>query len=631
MKKHEDRLEMDQYLFHQGTHYNAYEFLGAHVLNDNRVRFITWAPNATHVQLMCNYNHFSGEGFDFERLNDQGLWILYTDKVHVGDVYKYKIHHAGGFNVKSDPYAQYSEVRPNNASVVYESDFKFTDDDWMSRRRNSNIYESPINIYEIHLGSWKKHFTDDQNPNGTYFYTYEQFIDTLIPYLLEMNYTHVEFLPLGEHPFDGSWGYQMTGYFSATSRYGTPDELKQLINALHHAGIGVIMDVVLAHFNKDDHGLRRFDGTPTYEHPNDYIANKRSWGTLTFDYGRNEVQSFLVSNCLFWIKEFHIDGLRVDAVHSMIDLNFENYEEHEKIYNEHGDSRNIAGIEIIKKINTAVFNEDTSILMMAEDSSDIPHITHPIENGGLGFNFKWDLGWMHDRLKYISKSFDERVHFHDNMTFGMMYRYSENFVLPLSHDEVVHYKKSILDKQQGDQWQQFAGVRVLYGNQMSDPGKQLLFMGQEIGMYHEWKDHEEVDWHLLEFPLHQKLHQYMKDLNALYRDNPEFYQLDYHQKGFQWMVVNDRNNGVFAYTRSSRDGFKVCVLNFKPDVHYDYRIPVPFTGTYKEIFNSDDAKYGGSNVTNDTHQTIDQPFNDQGQHIKITVSPLAFIVFELKN
>lgn len=631
MKKHEDRLEMDQYLFHQGTHYNAYEFLGAHVLDDNRVRFITWAPNAHHVQLMCNYNHFSGDGLDFERLNDQGLWVLYTDKVHVGDVYKYKIHHANGYNVKSDPYAQYSEVRPNNASIVYKSDFKFTDDDWMARRRNSNIYESPINIYEIHLGSWKRHFTDDQNPNGTYFYTYQQFIDTLIPYLQEMNYTHVEFLPLGEHPFDASWGYQMTGYFSATSRYGTPDELKQLINALHRAGIGVIMDVVLAHFNKDDHGLRRFDGTPTYEHPDEYIANKRAWGTLTFDFGRNEVQSFLVSSCLFWIKEFHIDGLRVDAVHSMIDLNFENYEEHEKIYNEHGDDRNIAGIEIIKKINTAVFKEDTSILMMAEDSSDIPLITHPIDNGGLGFNFKWDLGWMHDRLKYISKSFDERMHYHDKMTFTMMYKYNENYVLPLSHDEVVHYKKSILDKQQGDQWQQFAGVRVLYGNQMSEPGKQLLFMGQEIGMYHEWKDHEEVDWHLLEFPLHQQLKLYMKDLNALYRDNPEFYQLDYEQEGFQWMVVNDRDNGVFAYTRSSRDGFKVCVLNFKPDVHFDYSIPVPLGGEYKEIFNSDHAKYGGSGVINGTHQTIDQAMNNQDQHIKITVSPLAFIVFEFKN
>lgn len=631
MENFQDNLEMDQFLFHQGTHYTAYNFLGAHVQPDGRVRFITWAPNAHHVQLMCQYNYFSGDGFDFERLNDQGLWVLYTDKVHVGDVYKYKIHHAYGVNEKSDPYARFSEVRPSNASIVYNDEFEFTDHEWMENRRRKNIYESPINIYEVHLGSWKRHFSDDQNPNRTFFYTYQQYIDTLIPYLLEMNYTHVEFLPLGEHPYDQSWGYQMTGYFSATSRFGEPHELKQLINALHHAGIGVIMDVVPAHFNKDDHGLRRFDGTPTYEHPDDYIANKRGWGTLTFDFARNEVQSFLVSSCMFWIKEFHIDGLRVDAVHSMIDLNFENYEDHEKIYNEHGDNRNIGGIEIIKKINTAVFKEDDSILMMAEDSSDIPLITHPIEHGGLGFNFKWDLGWMHDTLKYLSKWFDEREYHHDNMTFSMVYKYNENYVLPLSHDEVVHFKKSVLDKQQGDQWQQFAGVRALYGKQMSEPGKQLLFMGQEIGMYHEWKDNEEVDWHLLEFPLHHQLQTYMKDLNALYRDNREFYELDYQKEGFQWMIVNDRQNSVFAYTRSSRDGFKVCVMNFKPNAHQDFRVPVPATGTYKEIFNSDHLKYGGSGVLNGEHHTFDEPMNDQEQHIRISVAPLAFLVFELKK
>ncbi len=626
MQKYYDEFNNDQFLFHQGTHYTAYNFLGAHPQDDGKIRFITWAPKAKHVQLACQYNHFSGDGLDFECLSEEGLWVLYTDKVRPGDVYKYKIHHARDVSLKSDPYAQFSEVRPGNASIVYKDDFKYTDDEWMQSRRNKNIYESPINIYEVHLGSWRRHQTNNQNPNGTYFYTYQQYIDTLIPYLLEMNYTHVEFLPLGEHPYDPSWGYQMTGYFSATSRFGEPHELKALINALHHAGIGVIMDVVPAHFNKDDHGLRLFDGTPTYEHPDEYIANKRGWGTLTFDFGRNEVQSFLVSSVMFWIKEFHVDGLRIDAVHSMIDLNFENYEDHEKIFNEHGDDRNIAGIEIIKKINAAVFKEDTSILMMAEDSSAIPMITHPIEHGGLGFNFKWDLGWMHDRLIYTSKDYDERKHYHDKMTFTMMYKYNENYVLPLSHDEVVHFKKSMLDKQVGDQWQQFAGVRVLYGNQMSEPGKQLLFMGQEIGMYHEWKDHEQVDWHLLEYPLHHQLQTYLKDLNALYRDNAEFHQLDYSVEGFQWMMVDDIDNGVFAYTRSSRDGFKLCVLNFKPDVHHNYKVPVPMSGSYKEIMNSDDEKYGGSGVLNGKDLKT-----NEAQQLAITVAPLAFMVFELNK
>ncbi len=631
-------FDLDKYLFHQGNHFKAYEFLGAHLEGDGTVRFITWAPKADHVQLACDMNDFTGEDMDFEPLGENGLWIFRTGKLSMGDIYKYRIHFNGTSHLKSDPYGLYHEKRPQTASVIYEDDFKFTDDEWLDRRRKSNVYQSPISIYEMHLGTWIRHsvketegLTEDEQTDLAH-YTYIETAEALIPYLKEMNYTHVEFLPLTEYPYDLSWGYQVTGYFSATSRYGNPEGLKFLINELHKADIGVIMDFVPAHFCRDDHGLRIFDGSPTYEHPDVRIADKRQWGTLTFDYGRPEIQSFLISAALYWFREFHIDGLRVDAVHSMIDLNFENHAPNEKIYNADGTEENKAGISFLKKLNTAVFSYDASLLMMAEDSSDIPNVTSPVDVGGLGFNFKWDLGWMHDRLSYMDKDFSHRDYFHNRMTFSLAYKYNENYVLPLSHDEVVHGKKSMLEKMYGDQWQQFAQVRLLYGSQMSEPGKQLLFMGQEIGMYHEWKDRSQVDWNLLEYPYHRNVKKYVQDLNRLYREHGEFYMADYEPEGFRWLVVDDAEHSIFSYIRQSGTEMKICILNYRPDVYNDFKIPVPYPGTYREIFNSDSAQYSGSGVINEgRHFSFDERHMREAQHIKVTVAPLAFQVFEIEK
>lgn len=632
-----DDFGQDKYLFHQGNHFKTYEFLGCHSDTDGNIRFITWAPKADHVQLACELNGFSGSGMDFEPLGENGLWIYRTNRLSMGDTYKYLIHFDGASHLKADPYGIYHEKRPNTATIVYQDDFKFMDDDWLKKRRNSNVYQSPINIYELHLGTWMKHpvnetagLTDDEVTDLAH-YSYSEVSKVLIPYLREMRYTHVEFLPLTEHPFDLSWGYQVTGYFSATSRYGNPEDLKYLINELHKADIGVIMDYVPAHFCRDDHGLRIFDGTPTYEHPDERIADKRQWGTLTFDYGRPEIQSFLISSAMYWFREFHVDGLRIDAVHSMIDLNFENKESHEKIYNSDGSETNKAGIEFLKKLNTAVFDYDQSLLMMAEDSSDTPQVTAPVDEGGLGFNFKWDLGWMHDRLGYMNKDFSHRDYFHNRMTFSLAYKYNENYVLPLSHDEVVHGKKSIVGKMYGDQWQQFAQARLLYGNQMSEPGKQLLFMGQEIGMYREWKDKGQVDWHLLDDSHHRSLKVYIRDLNQFYRNHSEFYKYDYEPEGFKWLVVDDTNHSIFSYLRQADGKFQICILNYRPDVYHDFKIPVPKAGTYRETFNSDCTEYSGSGVTNDgRHFSFDERHIREDQHIKVTVAPLAFQVFEIE-
>lgn len=633
-----DNFEMDKYLFHQGNHYRAYEFLGCHPDGEGHIRFITWAPKADHVQLACDLNGFSGSGMDFQPLGENGLWIFRTDQLSMGETYKYRIHFSGTSQLKADPYGFYHEKRPDTASIIYQDDFKFTDDEWLEKRRLSNVYQSPISIYEMHMGTWLKHsvpdaegMTEDELADRAH-YTYREAAKVLIPYLEEMNYTHVEFLPLTEYPFDLSWGYQVTGYFSATSRYGDPQGLKYLINELHKAEIGVIMDYVPAHFCKDAHGLRMFDGTPTYEHPDERIADKRQWGTLTFDYGRPEVQSFLVSAAMYWFREFHIDGLRIDAVHSMIDLNFENHEPHEKIYNSEGSGTNIAGVEFLKKLNTVVFDFDQSVLMMAEDSSDTPMVSAPVDKGGLGFNFKWDLGWMHDRLRYMDKDFSHRDYFHNRMTFSLAYKYNENYVLPLSHDEVVHGKKSIVGKMYGDQWQQFAQARLLYGNQMSEPGKQLLFMGQEIGMYHEWKDREQVDWHLLDYPYHRDLKKYVQDLNRFYRKHPAFFKSDYDPDGFRWLVVDDTEHSIFSYTRQTGGKFLVCILNYRTDVYHDFKVPVPEPGTYREIFNSDSTRYSGSGIINNgRHFSFDEQHIREKQFIKVTVAPLTFQVFEIET
>ncbi|WP_370621923.1 1,4-alpha-glucan branching protein GlgB [Bacillus sp. JCM 19034] len=480
-----------------------------------------------------------------------------------------------------------------------------------------------MNIYEVHAGSWKTH--DD----GT-LYSYVELADELIPYVKSLGFTHIELLPLGEHPFDLSWGYQQTGYFSATSRYGSPDDFKYFINQCHVEEIGVILDWVPGHFCKDDHGLRQFDGTPIFEYSDPKKAEKQNWGTLTFDFGRPEVQSFLISNALYWLKEFHIDGLRVDAVASMLYLNFDRNDQ-EKLYNGYGGEENLEAIAFLKKLNEAVFHYYPNTLMMAEDSTDIPLITSPTYMGGLGFNFKWNMGWMNDTLDYMERDPIYRKWHHQSLTFPIMYTYTENFLLPLSHDEVVHGKKSLLDKMPGDQWQKFANLRLLYGYMMTHPGKKLLFMGGELALYSEWKDQEQLDWHLLDYPLHKAMYDYVKEVNHFYKQQPALYECDHEPKGFEWIDPHNIDQSIIVFLRRGKikNQELIIICNFTPNVYYDYKVGVPHPGTYQEVFNSDATKFGGSNQLNDGKSfSFPARWHGYNQHIKVKIPPLAISIFQ---
>ncbi|MEE1107674.1 MAG: 1,4-alpha-glucan branching protein GlgB, partial [Macrococcus canis] len=538
--------DLDRFLFHQGTHYASQQFMGAHFNKDKgETTFTVWAPNARNVSIALDANEWTGSGYELEKVPDSGL---YTGIFNVGNgtVYKYLIETEEGKQIfKADPYAFYAEKRPATASIVTDISYEWSDEAWQKKKMTKSPYDQPINIYEVHLGTWKKHnverhegesidtFTDRS------YYTYREMADTLIPYVKKLGYTHIELMPITEHPFDLSWGYQVTGYFAPTSRFGTPQDFKYFIDQCHQQQIGVILDWVPAHFCKDAHGLRMFDGTPLFEHPDMYRAEKRGWGTLTFDFGRTEVQSFLVSNALFWLNEYHIDGLRVDAVHSMTDLNFENHEVHERIFNDEGTTIHKEAVAFLQKLNTEVFKHYPHTLMIAEDSSDMKTVTTPVTSGGLGFNFKWDLGFMHDTLDYMELDPIMRQHHHNYLNFPLVYRYDENFILPFSHDEVVHGKLSMLDKMPGDQWQKFAQYRLLYGYQMTQPGKKLNFMGSEIGMYAEWKDKEQVDWFLLKYPYHQGLQDFVRDMNKLYLKEKPLFELDYETQGFKWIDADN--------------------------------------------------------------------------------------------
>ncbi|TDM07321.1 1,4-alpha-glucan branching protein GlgB [Macrococcus lamae] len=629
--------DLDQYLFHQGTHYEAYRFLGSHYIPEsNETIFTVWAPQAHAVAIAVDDNNWTGEGYELQKLSEQGLWTGQFD-VQPGTAYKYFIRTDNGFQLKADPYARTAEIRPRTASVVTApSTYKWNDMSWQKNKENKNPYTSAINIYEVHLGTWKKHdieWTEDMSIDSytdATFYSYREMAAELVPYVKEMGYTHVEFLPLTEHPFDLSWGYQVTGYYAPTSRFGTPEDFKYLVDCFHQAGIGVLMDWVPAHFCKDEHGLRQFDGRPLYEYSDPKRAEKRGWGTLTFDFGRNEVQSFLVSNANFWLKEFHLDGLRVDAVHSMTDLNFENYTEEEKIYNDEGSSEHKEAVAFIKKLNTVLFDYHPQALIMAEDSSDMPLVTAPVEHGGLGFNFKWDLGFMHDTLDYFELDQGARPYNHQFLTFPMMYRYNENYVLPFSHDEVVHGKLSMLDKMPGDQWQKFANLRALYGYMMTYPGKKLLFMGSELGLYSEWKDKEQIDWFLLKYPFHHGMQKYVKALNEFYSKHPELYEQDYDPQGFDWIDVDNNEQSIISYIRTSAVGEQlIVVLNFTGQVHYDYVLGVPAEGSYQEIFNSDHEDFGGSNqLVNDILLSSKLAVNGYNQSIKTKLPPFGMTVYK---
>ncbi|MEF2245659.1 1,4-alpha-glucan branching protein GlgB [Paenibacillus sp. IITD108] len=624
--------ELDSYLFHQGTHYQCYKFLGCHLsesYGEKGLRFVVWAPHASAVSVAGDFNNWTGDGYSLERINQTGLWGGFFRDIKPNSPYKYRITPSNGAAfLKADPYAYQSELRPHTASMTPSPDmYMWKDHKWEAKKKKRQPYKEPILIYEMHFGSWKI------KADGSY-YTYRELAAEIIPYIKKLGYTHIELLPIAEHPLDLSWGYQVTGYYAPTSRYGKPNDFKYFVDQCHLNGIGVILDWVPGHFCKDDHGLRRFDGESLYEYSDPEKAEKRTWGTLTFDYGRPEVQSFLISNAIFWLKEYHIDGLRVDAVASMTSLNFDRGDNEEQLKNGWGDDENLEALALIRKLNEVVFRYFPNALMMAEDSSDLPGVSRPTYQGGLGFNFKWDMGWMNDMLTYMEYDPIYRKWHHNLLTFSFMYTYKENFVLPLSHDEVVHGKKSLLNKMPGDQWQQFANLRLLYGYMMVHPGKKLLFMGGEFGQYIEWRDQHQLDWHLFDYPLHHSLFDYVKDLNHFYRHQPALFTLDHDPAGFQWIDADNSEQSIIACIRKSNNPSHnlLIVCNFTPQVYYDFKVGVPAPGTYKEIFNSDSACYGGSDQLNTSfHFSFPDEWHGQKQHIKIKVPPLAICIFNQVN
>ena len=625
--------EFDLYLFHQGTNYHAQEMLGAHFIEQNGrrgVRFTVWAPNANAVSVVGDFNDWSVLVNPMSRIGDGEIWETFVEGLGEGETYKYAIEPQwGGPRImKADPYGFYAEKKPQTASRTYDMNhYEWQDAAWQERKERESSYERPMLTYEVHAGSWRRTL------EGEYL-SYRELADQLIRYVKDMNYTHIEFMPLCEHPYDGSWGYQATGYFAVTSRYGTPDDFRYLVDTAHQNGICIIMDWVPGHFCKDEQGLRHFDGKNLYESDNETRAENWEWGTTNFDYGRTEVQSFLISNALFWFEEFHIDGLRIDAVANMLYLNY-GRKDGEWQPNKYGDTGNLEAMDFLKKLNETIFKYHPHALMIAEESTSWPLISKPVYMGGMGFNYKWNMGWMNDMLAYMSLDPIYRKWNQDKITFSLMYAFSENFVLPLSHDEVVHGKCSLISKMPGDYWQKFAGLRGFFGYWMAHPGKKLLFMGGEFGHFIEWNFDDSMDWHLVEqYPMHTKMLAYSKALNKFYVDNKALWQVDFDWNGFQWIDCNDSENSIIALVRRAEDpsDFIICVHNFTPEVRHSYRIGVPTKGTYVEVFNSDEEAYGGSGVLNAGDiVSEDYAFHGREQSIVITVPPLAAAFYRLKR
>lgn len=589
--------------FHQGTNRRAYEMLGAHPCYEGDVKkwhFAVWAPNAKHVSLVGEFNFWDKSKHAMVKQFD-GTWEIRLSEAELVKnmkedgfpTYKYAVWGADDvWRMKADPFAFFTEPRPNNGSRVYDmGNYAWKDSEWMEKRRQFNANSSPVNIYEVHAGSWKRH------EDGT-FLTYIELADELIPYVQEMGYTHIELLPVMEHPLDMSWGYQVTGFFSATSRYGTPDGLRQFIDRCHQAGIGVILDWVPAHFPRDEVGLYKFDGTDLYNHPDPRRGEIPQWGTMLFDFARGEVCSYLLSSVCFWIDLFHADGIRVDAVSSIIYYDFCK-EPGQYLPNEYGGRENLDGLNFLRRMNQTVYHDAPGIMMIAEESTSFPMITAPTYVGGLGFGFKWNMGWMNDILSYIKLDPVYRKYHHDKLTFSLMYAFNENYILPFSHDEVVHGKHSMLDKNPGDIWNKFAGLRALYGYTMAHPGKKLLFMGGEFAHFIEWKFDDQLDWFLLVYERHAPLQKCVKTLNHLYKDLPALHEVDNSWDGFQWVTPNDADNSTVAFIRTDKAGKSIlCITNFTPVFRPIYRIPLPYGGTLNELFNTDRAEFGGSNQYN---------------------------------
>lgn len=625
--------DYDVYLFSEGNHHKIYEKLGSHVCNINGIDgtlFAVWAPCARRVSVVGNFNQWDGRRHQMRNLGCSGVWELFIPGIGTDELYKYEIKTPHNeIYLKADPYAFYSELRPGTASVVYSLDnYKWNDENWVKERDISNNFDKPVSIYELHLGSWARIPEEDHR-----FLTYREHADRLVNYVKEMGYTHIELLPIAEYPFDGSWGYQITGYYSVTSRYGTPEDFMYFVDKCHENGIGVLVDWVPAHFPKDGHGLARFDGTALYEHYDQKQGEHPDWGTHIFNFGRHEVRNFLVSNALFYFEKYHIDGLRIDAVASMLYLDYAK-KDGEWVPNQWGGKENVEAIDFMRQLNSTVYKYYPGVMMVAEESTSWALVSKPPYVGGLGFSYKWNMGWMNDFLSYISKDPIYRKYHQNELTFSSIYAFAENFILVLSHDEVVHGKCSMINKMPGDYWQKFAGLRATYGYMYSHPGKKLLFMGGEFGQFIEWDYKRSLDWHLLDYEMHQKLQRYVKDLNKLYKNEKALYEIDFDHEGFEWIDCNDADHSIITFMRKGKDwknDMLIVVCNFTPVMYTDYRIGVPFDASYEEIFNSDSAVYGGSNKGNAGKVKAEEiSFHGKPYSLNLTIPPLGVIYLKPK-
>ncbi|ACI20861.1 1,4-alpha-glucan branching protein GlgB [Thermodesulfovibrio yellowstonii] len=624
--------DFDIYLFKEGNHFNAYEKLGSHIIEVDGKKgtyFAVWAPNAERVYVIGDFNGWELSHPLSVRWDNSGIWEGFIPEIDKGTKYKYYIISKYGYHLeKGDPYAFFWEIPPATASIVWDLEYKWNDEEWMKNRVKRNGLNCPISIYEVHLGSWRR--VPEQ---GNRFLTYRELAEWLPKYVKDMGFTHVEFLPVMEHPFYGSWGYQTIGYFAPTSRYGTPQDFMYLIDKLHQNEIGVILDWVPSHFPDDGHGLSFFDGTYLYEHQDPKKGYHPHWHSYIFNHGRNEIRNFLISSAVFWLDKYHIDGLRVDAVASMLYLDY-GRAEGEWIPNKYGGKENLEAIEFIKRLNETVYEKYPDTQTIAEESTAWPLVTHPTYIGGLGFGMKWNMGWMHDTLYYFSKDPIYRKYHHGELTFSIWYAFSENFVLPLSHDEVVYGKSSLLNKMPGDQWQKFANLRLLFGYMYAHPGKKLLFMGGEFGQWDEWYHEGSLHWHLLDYPEHQGIQKLVRDLNNLYKTEPALHELDFSPAGFEWIDCSDADQSVVSFLRKAKDPKNVIIVvcNFTPVPRFNYRIGVPFKGYWREILNSDSWIYGGTNHGNTGGVEADQiPCHGRPYSLCLTLPPLGILFLKCQG
>ncbi len=634
--------DFDLYLFSHGTHYKIYEKLGAHLLEENGVkgvRFSVWAPNAEKVSVIGDFNYWDNSKNELTKLNDGGVWSCFIPGIEEGTLYKFAIKPKGSSSYvqKIDPYALRAEVRPKTASIVANIEkYKWNDDKWLKQRTENKLtcpWKCPMSIYEVHLGSWKKDYDNKDFKNEWGFKSYKQLAYEIVDHVKKMGYTHVELLPIMEHPLDISWGYQVTSYYAPTSRYGTPDDFMFFVDYCHQNGIGVILDWVPAHFPSDEHALAFFDGTQLYAYQNAKKGFHKDWGTYVFDYGRNEVQNFLIGSALFWLEKYHADGLRVDAVASMLYLDYSR-EPGEWEPNIYGGRENLEALNFIKHLNDIVHQRHPGTYMIAEESTAWPGVTNDVKNGGLGFDMKWNMGWMNDVLVYFSKEPIHRKYHQNKLTFSLWYAFSENFILPISHDEVVHGKKTLIEKMPGDTWQKFANARTFMGFMFGHPGKKLNFMTTDIGQYNEWNCEVELDWNVLDIELNKKFNLYMKDINSIYAENRALFEVDFDHKGFVWIDFSDAVSSILAFYRVSEDTNEILVFafNMTPVPRDDYGFGVPKPGFYKEILNSDAEIYGGSGKGNlGGVQSKRERSNQWENSIKITLPPLAVVVFKWEN